>query len=150
MHKLTNILAISCMAAATPIAAQPVEPGPQDSPSAATIATCNGQVQSRWADMSPADRAHRTRQELVQTCAINMQIANYAKAQNRMITADQQQAEAARLEHEAAVEKFKTSQKAWETGVQLQKDDYATRYAQWEAGVAACRHGDRSKCAPDN
>lgn len=150
MNKLTLIFAISGMIAATSVAAQPVEPGPQDSPSAATIATCTSQIEARWAGMSPAERADRTQQELIQTCAINLQIASYASAQNRQILADQQQAKAAMRAHEAAVAEFKASKKAWQAEVQQQKDDYAARYAQWEADVAACKSGDRSKCAPED
>lgn len=148
MTKVTHIFMISGIAFASPVAAQVSEPGPQDSPSAATVAACNAQVADRWATMAPADRAKRSKQELIRTCTINLEIANYASAQNRIIVADQQQAAAARLEHDAAVAKYKASKSAWEAEVRKQKDDYAARHARWEADAAACLAGDRSKCAP--
>ncbi|MFT6008940.1 MAG: hypothetical protein ACI9TB_002176, partial [Parasphingorhabdus sp.] len=39
---------------------------------------------------------------MVRTCAINMEIAAYARAQNEMINADQQRAAAAMAAREAA------------------------------------------------
>tara|TARA_R110002124_G_scaffold184888_2_gene352320 strand:+ start:553 stop:816 length:264 start_codon:yes stop_codon:yes gene_type:complete len=86
---------------------------------------------------------------MVRTCAINMDIAAYARAQNEMINADQQRAAAAMAAHEAAMAEFRASRNVWEKQVQQQKDDYSASYAQWEADVAACNGGDRSECAPE-
>tara|TARA_R110000868_G_scaffold107404_3_gene293912 strand:- start:343 stop:603 length:261 start_codon:yes stop_codon:yes gene_type:complete len=71
---------------------------------------------------------------MVRTCAINMDIAAYARAQNEMINADQQRAAAAMAAHEAAMAEFRASRNVWEKQVQQQKDDYSASYAHLQRG----------------
>ncbi len=148
MNKLIHFFTATSMIVAAPLAAQPALPHATDTPSTDTIAACTSEIAQRWASMERADQAKRTRQELIQTCAINMDVASYARAQNKMITSDHRQAATQIASQNAAVAKYQADKADWQNEVQQQGDDYAAAYAQWEEDAADCKAGDTSKCAP--
>ena len=144
MKNLSLIALTTSFFAASPLAAQPVEPSANDVPSAATIAGCTQQIATRWTQMTPAEQKRQTQAAMITTCAINTDLATYAGEQNSDMIA----ARKARIDEIAAQNaKYIAERADWAAKVQQQKDDYAAVFAQWEADVAACEAGDMSKCA---
>ena len=141
-----SLIVLSALAfAGSPLVAQVLAPSARDLPSEATIAVCTSQVAIRWSQMTPAEQAQQTREEMITTCAINTEIASYAKDQHsEFLAARKARADKIALQNA----KYQSEMAAWEARVKQQKDHYAAAYAQWEADVAACKAGELSKCMP--
>lgn len=145
MQNVSLIVLTALAFTGSPLAAQVLAPSARDLPSEATIAACTSQVAIRWSQMTPAEQAHQTQEEMITTCAINTEIASYARDQHSEFLAARK-ARAAKIAAQNA--RYQSEKAAWEARVQQQKDDYAAAYAQWEADVAACKAGELSKCMP--
>jgi len=87
-------------------------------------------------------------EEVAQRRAANEEQLRLAEQQNQQNASNAANYQQALSEHQAAVDRYEQEKTAAEAEKQRLTSEHEAAMEKWRADVAACEHGDRSRCAP--